>query len=52
MDQETEIPGNEIPVGYPLEDIEISLVNDENKEVGFNHVGEIVVRSRYLSLGY
>ena len=52
MDQETEIPGNEIPVSYPLEDIEISLVNDENKEVGFNHVGEIVVRSRYLSLGY
>jgi non-ribosomal peptide synthetase component F len=39
MDQETEIPGNEIPVGYPLEDIEISLLNDENKEVGFNQVG-------------
>jgi amino acid adenylation domain-containing protein len=52
MDQETEISGNEIPVGYPLEDIEISLLNDENKEVGFNRVGEIVVRSRYLSPGY
>jgi amino acid adenylation domain-containing protein len=52
MDQETEIPGNEIPVGYPLEDIEILLLDDGNKEVGPNQVGEIAVKSRYLSSGY
>ena len=52
MDQETEIPGNEIPVGYPMEDIEILLLDDENRAVGPNEVGEIAVKSRYLSAGY
>jgi len=52
MDQETEIPGDEIPVGYPLEDIDILLLDDQGKEVGFNQVGEIAVKSHYLSSGY
>ena len=49
MDQETDIPGNDIPVGYPLEDIEVLLLDDDNKKVGPNQVGEIAVKSRYLS---
>jgi len=52
MDQETEIPGNDIPVGYPLEDIEVVLLDDDNKKIGPNQVGEIAVKSRYLSSGY
>jgi non-ribosomal peptide synthetase component F len=52
MDQETDIPGNDIPVGYPLEDIEVLLLDDDNKKVGPNQVGEIAVKSRYLSSGY
>ena len=41
-----------MPVGYALEDKEILLLNDDGEEVGLNEVGEIVVRSEYLSLGY
>lgn len=52
IDHNTEIADGEVPVGYPVEDKEILLLDDEGKEVGFNHVGEIVVRSRYLSPGY
>jgi len=50
--QNTETPGNELPVGYALEGKEIVLRDDEGRELGFNEIGEIVVRSRYLSPGY
>lgn len=52
LDRETEICGNEVPIGFPVEDKEIFLMDDDGKPVGFNEVGEIVVRSKYLSPGY
>jgi amino acid adenylation domain-containing protein len=52
IDFRTEIAGQEVPVGYPVEDKEILLLNDAGEEVGVNEVGEIAVRSRYLSQGY
>jgi amino acid adenylation domain-containing protein len=52
IDQETEIGTGIVPVGYAVDGMEILLLDEAGKEVGFNQVGEIVVRSRYLSLGY
>jgi len=52
LDHKTEITGNEVPVGYPVEDKEVLLLDDTGEEVGFNRVGEIVVRSKYLCPGY
>jgi acyl-coenzyme A synthetase/AMP-(fatty) acid ligase/2-polyprenyl-3-methyl-5-hydroxy-6-metoxy-1,4-benzoquinol methylase len=52
IDHNTEITGSDVPVGYPVDDKEILLVDEAGKEVGFNQVGEIVVRSRYLCPGY
>ncbi len=52
INHETEIPGNELPVGYPVQDKQILLLDEEGRELGPNEVGEIVVRSRYLSPGY
>ncbi len=52
IDHKIDIPGNEVPVGYPVYGKEILLLDDNGKEVGFGEVGEIAVRSRYLSLGY
>lgn len=52
IDHETEIDGSEVPVGYALEDKEILLLDDDGGEIRFNQVGEIVVRSKYLSVGY
>jgi len=49
---DTEFGSSEVPVGYALEDKEVLLLNENGEEVGFNEVGEIVVRSEYLSLGY
>jgi amino acid adenylation domain-containing protein len=52
IDKETPIPPNHVPVGYPLEDVEVVLLDDGGKEVGPHQLGEMVVRSRYLSPGY
>jgi amino acid adenylation domain-containing protein len=52
IDKQTQIAGSVVPAGYPVEDKEILLLDDAGEEIGFNRVGEIAVRSRYLSLGY
>jgi amino acid adenylation domain-containing protein len=52
IDLRKETSGQEVPVGYPLEDKEVLLLDDDGNEVGPNEVGEIAVRSRYLSPGY
>jgi len=51
VDKKTPVRGNLVPVGYPAEDMEILLL-DDGRDVGFNHVGEIAIKSRYLSTGY
>src|SRR5437870_4000868 len=52
INRDTEITGNEVPLGYALEGAEVLLLDDEGKRVGYNEVGQIVVRSRYLAEGY
>lgn len=52
IDKETQITGNFVPVGYPVEDKEVLLLDDTGKAVGFNQVGEITIKGRYLSPGY
>jgi amino acid adenylation domain-containing protein len=52
IDHQTEIPGNIVPVGFPVGDKEVVLVDAEGQEVGIDEVGEIIVKSRYLSQGY
>jgi non-ribosomal peptide synthetase component F len=52
IDKETRIAGQKVPVGYEIPDKEVILLDDKGQEVGFNQVGEIAVKSRYLSLGF
>ncbi len=52
IDQTSIIPGNIVPVGYPVEDKEVLLLDEQGNEVGFNQVGEMAIKSRYLSPGY
>jgi non-ribosomal peptide synthetase component F len=51
IDKDTQISGAAAPVGYALEDTEVLLFDNDGKEAGFNEVGEISVKSRYLSPG-
>lgn len=52
IDKNTEIVGARVPVGYPVEGKEVMLLGDDGTQVAFNQIGEIAVKSRYLSPGY
>ena len=52
LNHHSAIPKAGVPIGYPVQDKEILLLDDSGAEVGVNRVGEIVVRSRYLAIGY
>ena len=52
VDKQTEITGDSVPVGRPVDGVDILLLDDSGKEVGPNEIGEIVVRSRFISPGY
>ena len=50
--KETRIADSNVPVGYPVEDNEILLLDDAGEDVSLGQSGEIAVKSRYLSPGY
>ena len=52
IDKQTEIPGPFVPVGYALEDTEVLLLDEAGEPVGFDCVGEIAVKSRYIAPAY
>ena len=52
VDKALQIDSAIVPVGYAADDKEILIVDEGDKELGFEQPGEIVVRSRYLSPGY
>jgi acyl carrier protein len=52
MDKETKITSDVVPVGYPVDDMEVVLLGEDGEDVGFDHSGEIAIRSSYLAPGY
>jgi len=52
FDKEAQCQNNLAPAGYPTEDIEVLILDEHGQEVGFERIGEIAVKSRFLSPGY
>jgi len=52
MDKSTFIGEGIVPVGYGVDDKEILVLDKDGREVGCNEVGQVAVRSSYLSPGY
>jgi acyl carrier protein len=50
IDHKTEIPGNRVPVGYPVEDTEVLLLDEAGRQAEL--YGEIGIRSAHVALGY
>ncbi len=48
----TPTPENGVPVGYAVIDTEVLIIDEDGNEVDVGDVGEIVVRSRFISPGY
>ncbi len=52
IEKNSQLPGPVVPVGYPVEDMEVEVIDDSGATVPHGMCGEIVVRSPYLALGY
>jgi len=52
IDKSTRISTRTVPVGYPVEGTEILMIDDEGQRVGFNQIGEIAIKNRYMTPGY
>ena len=52
INKTTEIIGDLVPVGYHVRDREVLLLDEHKTLTGWNRVGEIAVRGRFLSPGY
>ena len=52
VDHETSLTGSTVPIGYPVEDMDVLLLDPDGQPVAAGEVGEIVVRSLYLAPGY
>lgn len=52
MDKSTALTSNIVPVGYPVDDYEVRLVDDRGASVGFDMPGEILVSSPFIARGY
>ena len=51
-DMDTEVEPGPVPIGYPVEDMDVHLVDESGAVITGADCGEIVVRSRYLAHGY
>ena len=47
-----DVPGDLLPVGYPVADMAVAVVGPDRRPLPAGEVGEIAVRSRYLAVGY
>ncbi|MBA4493457.1 non-ribosomal peptide synthetase [Paenactinomyces guangxiensis] len=50
LDQETSLKSQYVPVGYPVEDVEVLLLDEKGNPTDL--FGEIAFKSRYVALGY
>ncbi len=49
---ETQIESRVVPIGFPVEGVEVVLTDEAGERVADGEVGEINVHSRYVALGY
>lgn len=52
VDKTTTIAGHTVPLGYPVDGMEVLLLDEHDKPVSTGAIGEIAIKSRYVALGY
>ena len=51
-DKQTRITRRTVPVGYSVQDKQVLILDEQGEDIGYNRIGEIAVRSRYIFSGY
>lgn len=52
VSRDTQVEDGLLPVGYPVQDVDVFIVDEAGRRAGDGVVGEIVVQSRFLAVGY
>jgi len=52
FDSDTLLKGNNIPVGYPVKDMDIAIIDENGNNADINKIGKIRISSKYISTGY
>lgn len=52
INQNTKLENSAVPIGYPVQDMEVVLLDENGAKVENGNIGEIAIRSEYLALGY
>jgi amino acid adenylation domain-containing protein len=52
VDHHTRLEGAAVPLGFPIDGVQVELLGENGKPVTAGEVGEIVIRSRYIARGY
>ncbi|MGQ0383438.1 MAG: AMP-binding protein [Gammaproteobacteria bacterium] len=52
VNRDTPIPHDVVPIGYPVQDMDVQVLTDDGKPAPFGAAGDIAVSSRYLAVGY
>jgi thioesterase domain-containing protein len=52
IDKHDQLFENSVPAGYPAEGKDLLVLGEDGKNIGVGGIGEIAVRSRFLSPGY
>ena len=52
LSNESPVPDDALPVGYPVEDMEVLILDDRGAALPPGEIGEIAIRSAYLFPGY
>ena len=50
--KDSQVPDGALPVGYPVEDMDVLILDDSGNSLGVNVVGEIAVCTAYMFPGY
>ena len=52
IDRSTSLDNGAVPIGYPVDGMELLLWDENGNDVAPGQTGEIVIKSRYLAKGY
>jgi amino acid adenylation domain-containing protein len=52
LEHGAELRGGIVPAGYPGDDVRILILGEDGRELGKNEVGQLAIKSRYLTPGY
>ena len=52
LDHKSVLTTTNIPIGFPVKETDVYLLNENDEMVGIYQIGEMVYKSNYLSLGY